>query len=127
MKKTITEFVQSCAVCQQAKPKRCKYPGLLEPLPVPDRAWQMVSLDFIEGLPPSGRYNCILVVVDKFLKYSHFIPLAHPFSASQVGTAYIDQVYRLHGLPESLISDRDPVLPVGFGNLCFVRHTLHSV
>ena len=54
----------------------------------------MVSLDFVEGLPQSGRYNCILVVVDTFSKYSHFVPLAHPFSASQV--AVVCSVYRQH-------------------------------
>ena len=114
MKHAVTEFVQSCAVCQQAKPERCKYPGLLEPLPVPVRAWQMVSMDFIEGLPWSGRFNCILVVVDKFSKYSHFLPLSHPFSASQVATTYVDQVYRLHGLPDSILSDRDPIFTSRF-------------
>lgn len=91
------------------------------PLPVPVRAWQMVSMDFIEGLPQSGRYNCILVVVDKFSKYSHFSPLAHPFSASQVASTYIDQVYRLHGLPDSIISDRDPVFTSRFWQELFRR------
>lgn len=114
MRSSVTAFVQACTTCQQAKPDRQKYPGLLEPLPVPKQAWKMVSMDFVEGLPQSGRFNCILVVVDKFSKYSHFIPLAHPFSASQVATAYVDQVYKLHGLPESIISDRDPVFTSRF-------------
>ena len=90
------------------------YPGLLEPLPIPDKAWQMVSLEFVEGLPQSGKFNCILVVVDKFSKYSHFIPLAHLFSASDVASVYIDQVYKLHGMSESLISDRDPMFTSRF-------------
>jgi hypothetical protein len=59
-----------------------KYPGLLSPLPVPSGAWQTVSLDFIEGLPRSGSANCILVIMDKFSKYSHFLPLLHPFAAA---------------------------------------------
>jgi hypothetical protein len=50
-------------VCHQAKPDRSRYPGLLQPLPVPSHAWQVISLDFVEGLPPSGHYNSILVVV----------------------------------------------------------------
>ncbi|WVZ69420.1 LOW QUALITY PROTEIN: hypothetical protein U9M48_018208 [Paspalum notatum var. saurae] len=81
MKKDIQHFVSQCAVCQQAKVERVQYPGLLQPLPVPTHAWQVVSLDFIEGLPRSKHYNCILVVVDKFSKYAHFIAMSHPFTA----------------------------------------------
>jgi hypothetical protein len=79
MKSDILSWVQSCFVCQQAKPNRSKYPGLLQPLPVPDAAWDIVSMDFVEGLPKSGSVNAILVVVDKFTKFSHFVPLHHPF------------------------------------------------
>lgn len=69
----------------------------------------MVSLDFIEGLPKSHNYDCILVVVDKFSKYAHFVPLKHPFTAFQVAMAYIDNVFKLHGIPEAIISERDKV------------------
>ena len=79
------------------------------PLPIPEQAWQVVSLDFISGLPISHHYNCIMVVVDKFSKYAHFLALAHPFSALSVAKLYLKEVYRLHGLPSSIISDRDPV------------------
>ena len=82
---------------------------MLQPLPVPDSAWQIVSLDFVEGLPRSGQYNSILVVVDKYSKFAHFVPLRHPFTALSVAKAYLDNVYKLHGLPMSLISDRDRV------------------
>ena len=109
MKKMVTEFVAQCQICQQAKSERVKYPGLLQPLPVPKFAWQVVTMDFIEGLPKSHSYDCILVVVDKFSKYAHFIPLAHPYSAFQVAMTYMEQVYKLHGLPEAIISHRDKV------------------
>lgn len=66
MKKMIKQFVAQCTICQQAKPERVKYPGFLQPLHVPKYAWQVPSLDFIEGLPTSEHFNCILVVVDKF-------------------------------------------------------------
>ena len=102
-------FVQHCTVCQQAKYERVKYPGLLQPLPILDYAWQVVSLDFIEGLPKSQTYDCILVVVDKFSKYAHFVPLKHPFTAFQVALAYMDHVFKLRGFPEVMISDRDKV------------------
>jgi hypothetical protein len=65
MKKSVELFVTQCAVCQRAKGERCKYPGLLAPLPIPDMAWTFISMDFVEGLPKSGNKNVILVVVGK--------------------------------------------------------------
>jgi hypothetical protein len=81
MRLSIKEHVQACGVCQHAKPDRSRYPGLLQPLETPDAAWDVVTLDFIEGLPTSSRYDCILVVVDKLTRYAHFIPLSHPYTA----------------------------------------------
>ena len=74
MKSATRAFVQACVTCQQAKPDRTHLPGLLQPLPVPDAAWQTISMDFVEGLPRSGNVNCILVVVDSFTEYGHFLP-----------------------------------------------------
>jgi hypothetical protein len=109
MKGMIHHFVTHCTVCQQAKHERVKYRGLLQPLLVPEYAWKVVSLDFIEGLPKFNHFDCILVVVDKFSKYAHFIALKHPFTAFQVAMAYVDNVFKLHGFPEALISDKDKV------------------
>jgi hypothetical protein len=63
-------------------------------------------MDFVEGLPPSANANCILVVVDKFNKFRHFIPLAHPYTAHLVATTFFNSMYRLHGLLASIISKR---------------------
>jgi hypothetical protein len=71
-------------------------------------------MDFIEGLPLSGSANCILVVVDKFSKYSHFIPLHHPFTTAVVAQTFLHNVYKLHGLPAAIISDRDRVFTSQF-------------
>ncbi|WVZ87398.1 hypothetical protein U9M48_034038 [Paspalum notatum var. saurae] len=109
LKRMVHTFVTHCAVCQQAKSEWVKYPGLLQPLPVPDYAWQVVSMDFIEGLPLSKGFNCILVVVDKFSKYAHFIPLSHPFTAMKIAMVYMDNIFKLHGLPQAIISDRDRI------------------
>jgi hypothetical protein len=114
MKASIVAYVQACQICQQAKAEHVKSPGLLQPLPVPSKPWAIVSLDFIEGLPKSQSYDSILVVVDKFSKYAHFIPLAHPYTALTIAQLYFNHIYKLHGLPEALISDRDRVFT---GNL----------
>ena len=106
---TIQKYIKECSVCQQAKTERVRLPSLLAPVPISDQAWSVVSLDFVEGLPMSYRFNVILVVIDKFTKYGHFIPLAHPFTALQVAQLYMDNVYKLHGLPQVLISDRDKI------------------
>lgn len=109
LKHSVQQYVQSCEVCQQAKVEHVKSPGLLQLLAVPDRAWKVVSLDFIEGLPKSQGKDTILVIIDKFSKYAHFLPLTHPFTALSVAQLYFSQVYKLHGLPEAIISDRDRI------------------
>ena len=119
MKADIRNFVTTCSVCAQAKPDRSRYPGLLSPLPVPSSSWQVISMDFIDGLPTSGTANCILVIVDKFSKYAHFVPLHHPYTAGKVAQAFLDSVFKLHGLPTHIISDRDPVFTSAFWNELF--------
>lgn len=109
LKEMVQQFVQQCQTCQQAKTEHIKTPGLLQPLPVLTQAWQVVSLDFIKGLPTSDHYNAIPVIINKFSKYGHFIPLHHLFTATQITKLYLDHVYKLHGLPQTIISDRDPV------------------
>jgi hypothetical protein len=66
LKQLVKDYVAQCVVCQQAKTERIASPGLLSPLPIPEGSWQTHTMDFIEGLPKSKSFNCILVVVDKF-------------------------------------------------------------
>lgn len=119
MKSAVRDFVSTCITCQQAKPDRARLPGLLQPLPVPTAAWQVVSLDFVEGLPRSANVNCILVVIDSFTKYAHFLALSHPYTAASVAKLFLNQVYRLHGLPTALVSDRDKIFTSNFWNELF--------
>lgn len=103
LKQQVEDFVKQCAVCQHAKHEHSHPPGLLQPLPIPAGAWQDISLDFIEGLLISEGSNAILVVVDRFTKYAHFLPLKHPFTAHQVAKLLLDSVVKLHGLPHTMV------------------------
>jgi hypothetical protein len=93
----------------QAKGEHVKLPGLLQPLPIPIRAWTIVRMYFVEGLPKSDGADVILVVIDKLTKYGHFLPLSHPYTALQVAKLYFNNVYRLRGLPQAIILDRDKI------------------
>jgi hypothetical protein len=84
--------------------------SVLQPLDVPAAAWQTISMDFISGLPKFGHANNILVSLDKFTKYNHFLPIHHPYIAISIAQLFIDHIYKLHGLPLAISSDRDLVL-----------------
>lgn len=96
-------------VCQVAKSKYIHIPGLLDPLEVLDMAWSHVSMDFIEGLPKSRWKDVVLVVVDRLTKYTHFIPLSHPYSVQQVVQLFMEHIFKLHGRPVAIVTDRDRV------------------
>lgn len=71
-------------------------------------------MDFISGLPTSEQYDCIIVVIDKFTRYGHFIPVKHPYTALKVAKIFLDHVYKLHGMPRLIVSDRDPIFTSEF-------------
>lgn len=108
-KALVQAFVRDCSVCQRNKTSHLLSSGLLQPLPVPSLIWSDVAMDFIEGLPKVNNKSVILTVVDPLSKAAHFIPLGHPYTATTVARAFFDEIVRLHGLPESIVSDRDPV------------------
>uniref|UniRef100_A0A453DEU0 Integrase catalytic domain-containing protein n=1 Tax=Aegilops tauschii subsp. strangulata TaxID=200361 RepID=A0A453DEU0_AEGTS len=114
MKAQVLQYVRCCQTCQQAKPDRAASPGLLLPLPIPAQRWDLISMDFVDGLPQSSRFNCLLVIVDKRTKFAHFLPLAHPYTAASVAKLYMNQIYKIHGLPGAIVSDRDPVFTSHF-------------
>ncbi|MCH86314.1 hypothetical protein A2U01_0007169, partial [Trifolium medium] len=114
MKGTIQDFVRSCDICQRQKYLATSPGGLLQPLPIPEQIWEDVSMDFITGLPKSKGYEAILVVVDRLSKYSHFIPLKHPYTARSIAEVFCKEVVRLHGVPLTIVSDRDPIFMSSF-------------
>ncbi|WVZ01419.1 hypothetical protein V8G54_027488 [Vigna mungo] len=109
MRQDVHTFVTQCEICQQTKIPAQKPAGLLQPIPPPTKCWEDLSLDFIVGLPPYQGNSTILVVVDRFSKAAHFGMLPRSFSASKVADLFVHMICKLHGLPKSLISDRDPV------------------
>ena len=109
MTKAVQAYVRRCVTCQSCKYDTSPSPGLLQPVQLPQEVWKDVSMDFIEGLPKSFGKEVIFVVVDRFSKYAHFISLSHPYIAIDVAQAYLDHVFKLHGWPQSIISDRDKV------------------
>ena len=114
MKLQVEEFVKQCAVCQHAKHEHAHPSGTLQPLPIPARAWGDVTMDFIEGLPRSEGADVILVVVDHLTKYAHFMALHHPFTAPHVARVFLDNIVKLHGVPDSIVSDRDKIFTSAF-------------
>jgi hypothetical protein len=114
MKQEIHNFVAKCEVCQRNKGKKVKSSGTLQPLPIPPAIWKYISMDFITSLPKSGNKSVIMVVVDCLSKYAHFCALQHPFTASMVAQIFMDQVFKLHGMLHSIVSDRDPTFTSNF-------------
>jgi hypothetical protein len=105
----VQDWVRTCTTCQWNKTLAQQPGGLLQPLEVPSQVWADISMDFIEGLPKVSGKVVILTVVDRFSKNAHFIALGHPYTASSVARAFFDGIVRLHGLPPSIVSIRDPV------------------
>ncbi len=114
MKKQIESVIQSCEVCAQNKSATTGYQGLLQPLPIPSQIWTDISMDFVEALPKSEGKDTIMVVVDRLTKYAHFIPLKHPFTARDIARVFMDTIYKLHGCPKSIVSDRDKIFTSQF-------------
>lgn len=108
-KKSIQEFVSTCQICQRNKWETLQPAGLLQPLSIPTKIWADISMDFVEALPKVSGKTVILVVVDRFSKYAHFIALSHPYTAISVAQAFFRDIFRLHGIPETIVSDRDKV------------------
>ncbi|KAJ0505917.1 putative nucleotidyltransferase, Ribonuclease H [Helianthus annuus] len=107
LKRDVEHIIKRCLVCQQAKSHVLPH-GLRLPLPVPQAPWGDISLDFITGLPRTQRKSdSIMVVVDRFSKMAHFVACNTTHDAVQIDNLYFKEIVRLHGIPKSMVSDRD--------------------
>lgn len=109
MKEYIYRYVKSCIECQRNKVYPQKPLGELCPLPIPTRPWESVGMDLITKLPISDSYDSILTVIDRFSKMVHFIPCSESSTSMDLAKIYLNHVFKLHGLPKSIISDRGPI------------------
>uniref|UniRef100_A0AAR2J3M5 Gypsy retrotransposon integrase-like protein 1 n=1 Tax=Pygocentrus nattereri TaxID=42514 RepID=A0AAR2J3M5_PYGNA len=108
LRSDVHSFVSSCPVCAQCKIPRTLPAGKLVPLPVPERPWSHIAIDFVTDLPPSNGFTSILTVVDRFSRGVKFIPFPSLPSALQTAQALFEHVFRSFGIPEDVLSDRGP-------------------
>ena len=109
MDQYVRKYVRSCDICQRMKNSQEKSTGLLQPLPIPTQIWESVSLDFITHLPKTDREkDAILVVVDRLSKQAHFIATTKTVTAEETARLFLETIFKLHGMPKTLVSDRDP-------------------
>ncbi|KAE8689123.1 hypothetical protein F3Y22_tig00110943pilonHSYRG00133 [Hibiscus syriacus] len=103
----VQAYVKTCLVCQQDKIEAKKPAGLLQPLPIPERPWESISMDFIIGLPKTDGLSSIMVVVDRFSKYATFIPASKVCPAVEATRLFLKHVVKYWGMLKTIISDRD--------------------
>jgi hypothetical protein len=98
--------VWECVTCQQNKSEQTHPVGLLQPLPIPEQKWESISMDFITWLSKMQGRDCIYVVVDRLTKFSHFFAISSEYKEAQVADLFFREIFRLHGLPKNIVSDR---------------------
>jgi hypothetical protein len=115
MKQDIHTFVVECDVCQRDKGETIKATCTLQSLSIPLSIWRDISMDFIVGLPiKSSNTSVIMVVVGRLSKYAHLCALQHPFTTSTVAQLFMDQIFKLHGMPHYIVFDKDPTFTNNF-------------
>ena len=109
MKNGVAEYIARCIECQEVKVEHRHPAGLLQPLPIPNWKWEVISLDFITSLPKNQKQNdSIIVVVDKLSKQTHFIPIKTTRKDANIADIFMKEIVQLHGILKLIISERDP-------------------
>jgi hypothetical protein len=109
MKKGILDYIDKFLECQKVKAEHRHPAGLLHPFPIPEWKWEVVTMDFITKFPrTSKKHDSIMVVVEKLTKAAHFIPMKITHKETNVVDIYMREVACLHGIPKTIVSNRDP-------------------
>jgi hypothetical protein len=107
LKEDVVCHIKECTTCQEKKDEDTHPIGLLQRLPIPEHKWESISMDFITRFPWVQGKDCIFVVVDRLTKFVHFFSIAIDFSVAQVEDLFFMEIFRLHGLPKTIVSNRD--------------------
>ena len=109
MKRDIAEWVSKCYTCQKVKAEHQRPSGLIQPLEIPEWKWEHIAMDFVVGLPRTkANHEAIWVIIDRLTKSAHFLPINERFSLDKLVHLYLKEIVMRHGVPVSIVSDRDP-------------------
>ncbi|KAK2448109.1 hypothetical protein QL285_007407 [Trifolium repens] len=109
MKRQVAEYVAACLTCQKAIVEHQKPAGMVRYLNVPEWKWDSISMDFLVALPRTQKkFDSIWVIVDRLTKSAHFMPVRTTYNVEKLAEVYVAEIVRLHGVPTSIVSDRDP-------------------
>ena len=115
MAEDIEDYGRSCEDCQKNKASRHKRHGALHPHELSFAPWDAISMDFIRQLPKSDGCLMVWVIVNRFTKMAHFVPVKDGHKTAEVyAKLFLENIWKLHWLPSSIISDRDPVFTSKF-------------
>jgi len=117
----VRAWVKGCVPCQKSKPDLRGTIGLFQPPETPTKPWVSIGMDFVTALPLAGGFDSIMTVIDRHSKMAHFIPTRKDVTAQGVADLFAAQIFRLHGLPRSIVSDRDPKFTSDFWQALFKR------
>ena len=107
--------MSKCLTCQLVKAEHQVPSGLLNPLPIPQWKWHNITMDFVSVFPLTQRkHDSVWVIVDRLTKSAHFLPVKLDYSMDRLAELYVSEIVRLHGIPLSIVFDRDPGLRQGF-------------
>jgi hypothetical protein len=131
MKREIAKYVFECDTCRRVEAHHLRSVGNLQPLSIPEWKWKNICMDFIMGLPHTSRgYNSIWVIVDRFTKSAHFITVSTTYKVRQYAELYISHIVRYHGIPKTIISDRESIFVARFWDQlheCLDTHLIRSL